>query len=442
MRRRAASSPGRCRSAVANRSTASGVTSRLLQQHADAVVGRVVVGRGPHHPLELGHRTVQIAGHEQRRAEPVPQPGIVGIQLEPLPELFDRGRPFLPVECRQPAALVGPGRVEQGVERRHQRIRRTDLGVLPPAQMLLGLRVVPQTAVGHPQRIVDRADVGVARQDLLQQIGGPAVVLFQQGRPGQAVPRRQRGRIQRQRLREQRLGIVGPSLLQTDVAEPEQRRRILGLNPEHLLEKHRGLVQRASVAVQLRQIVGPTDVVRGQRRRLAQTRLGFLREPGGHEEHAHPADRLRLQLGGETGARVARRQGGVMLANLRLQRFADPRQVRKRGGAPSRHVRSSQRLGRGRRVSRYRLFGRGASGDQRGKPQRRGESPRGGQPTQSWSASRRHQKLPAPCMSVVHRSISTSSQVSVRPSGHCTSTTGRASDSPRPTITRGSLAEA
>ena len=196
--------------------------------------------------------------------------------------------------------------------------------------MLLGPRVVSQSAVGHSERVVHGADVRVPRQNLLQQVGGPAVVLLEQRRLRQAVARRQRRRKQRQRLREQRLGVIGPALLQADVAEPEQRRRILGLDVEDLLEERGRLVQGAPVAVQLREVVGPADIVRSQPRRLPQAGLGLLGEPRRHEGHPHHADGLGRQFGGETRPLVPRRQGGMAVANLRLHRFADPAQIRQR----------------------------------------------------------------------------------------------------------------
>ena len=420
--------------------------SRFLQQHADAVVRREVVGGGPHDPLELGHRAVEIAGHEECGAEPVPQPRIVGIQLEPLSELRYRGRPFLPVERLQAAVLVGAGGREERVERCHQRVRGPDFGVLAPLQVLFGLRVVSQPAIGHPERVVHRADLRLARQDLLQQVGGPAVVLLEQRRLREAVARGERRRKQRQRLGEQPLGGVGPALLQADVAEPEQRRRILGLDAKDLLEEGGRLVQRTAVAVQLRQVVGPADVVGRQRRRLTQARLGLLGEPRRHEGHAHHADGLGRQLGGDARPLVGRRQSGMTLANLRLHRFAHAAQVRQhfpagrhgaRGGR-----RSDRRFRRRLRIPRRRVVRRGASDKKRREPQHRGRPPRRSRTLRPGRPPPPHQELPVPCSSVVHRSISTSSQVSVRPSGQRTSTAGRASDSPRPTITRGSFADA
>jgi len=110
------------------------------------------------------------------------------------------------------------------------------------------------------------------------------------------------------------------------------------------------------------------------------------------------------------------------------------------------------RVGRRRRGTRRRLFRRGASGDEHGKAQesvvkrrvapRAARRPYRNQLLPFIDSSRRHQELPAPCVSVVQRSNSMLSQVSVCPSGQCTSTAGRASESPNPTTIRGSLAEA
>ena len=329
--------------------------------------------------------------------------------------------------------------------------------------MLLGLRVVSQAAVGHPQRIVHRADLRVPRQDLLQQVGGPAVVLLEQRRLGQTVARRQGRGKQRQRLGEERLGRLGPALLQADVAQPEQRRRILGLYAQDPIEERGRLVQGAAVAVQLCEVIGPPDIVRSQRRRLPQAGLGLLGEPRRHEGHAHHADGLGRQLGRQAGPLVVRRQRGMAVANLRLHRFADPAQVRQRVSAIGRRHRDRRTgrvLRRRRRVTGRRLVRYGAPCDERGEPQHRRPPTHRHRPTRRrWTThrhrpthgdppfrlgrpARRHQELPVPCSSVFHLSISTSSQISIRPSGQCTSTAGRASDSPRPTITRGSLAEA
>ena len=77
---------------------------------------------------------------------------------------------------------------------------------------------------------------GIHRQGVFEAVHGLVVFLPHQGRASQTDPRPDRVGLQRQRLCEQRLGRLGPALCDVHFPERDQRRHIVGLQREGLVE--------------------------------------------------------------------------------------------------------------------------------------------------------------------------------------------------------------
>ena len=79
-------------------------------------------------------------------------------------------------------------------------------------------------AVGERQRVVRHRRARIDRQRLFQAVGGARVLAPRERRASLADQRRHRPRLPRDGLREERLGILRPALIQAHVAKPHQRR--------------------------------------------------------------------------------------------------------------------------------------------------------------------------------------------------------------------------
>ena len=359
----------------------------------------------------------------------------VGRQLEAFAEQGRRLRPFLPVERTDAARFVDLRALEQLLEIDHQRIGWKNLAVLAQPQLRFRVLHIAQPAIGHAERIVRARRLRIPLQHLLQIFHRATVLLLGQRGTTETEPRGQRSRLELQRPGEPGLGLGRPPLRQRDITQPHQRVHIVGAQPQRVLEERRRLVEIATLAIKVGEIVRPAPLVWREPLRIDQAGLGCIGIVGSHQQLAQIAVGLGEHRGVGLAIRDLRRQRGVRLAYLFLRRRRHRRQVRQRHGQKRPSVWSDLRRfarasARDRR-RRSRIRPRRAAGGKRARQRiRRHAAPRG----------RPHRRLPS--FNVVQRSMATSCHASTRPSSQYTCTVGGSADGPRPTSTRGSFADA
>ena len=157
------------------------------------------------------------------------------------------------------------------------------------------------------------------------------VVLSRQRCPPQADARPDGAGLQRQRLREQRLGRRRPALFHVHLAERDQCGHVVRLQREGLLEGRRGLGEGAAGRVQVPEIVRPASVARRQRLRVAVERLGRVDVARRRQQVAHRAVRF-AQRAGLVRTLDGRRQRRVSLADLVPYGGSHVGEIGQRGG--------------------------------------------------------------------------------------------------------------
>jgi hypothetical protein len=131
-------------------------------------------------------------------------------------------------------------------------------------------------------------------------------------------------------LSKERLGVGGPALRETHLRQPHERRHVIGLQRQRLLEETRRLGRIVGQARHLGQVVGPAHVAGRELAGAGEAAFGRLVELGRDEQPAH------IAVGrGPLGRRQRRlpdhaRHGGVPLAQLRLHVGRRPGDVRQR----------------------------------------------------------------------------------------------------------------
>ena len=173
-----------------------------------------------------------------------------------------RRRPLAGVEGETPAGAVGRRALEEVVERSHQRVGGLCLDRSRDGQVALGSFRLPEAAPGEPERVVDGGGAGVKLERALQGLDGRAELSGRQRHAPGAVPRRGRGGVDGHGAREERLCVVRPPQREVGVAEPDQRRDVVRGELAGVLEARRRLGERAQVAVQVPEVVGPAPVAR------------------------------------------------------------------------------------------------------------------------------------------------------------------------------------
>ena len=268
---------------------------------------------------------------------------------------------------------------------------------------------------------------GVELERALQGLDRGAQLSGRQRHAPGAVPRRGGGGVDGHGAREERLSVVRLPQREVGVAEPDQGGEVVRRELARVLEARRRLGKRAQVAVQVPEVVGPAPVARIEGEGVAVVRLGRREVARGHEEVGHlpvrPAELARRR----TGIVDTLPERVVYGAHLGL----DPGLHRREVG----HGNGLQAEPRRRREQRAgcRPASGGAAGDGGDDDRDRGRQEPPGRP---------HRDSPLPSVSVVHWSAATPFQVSQAPPDHCTCTVAGAADSPRPTRTRGSFADA
>ena len=138
---------------------------------------------------------------------------------------------------------------------------------------------------------MDHPGFGIERQRLFEIVDRARVLLPGQRGPPETEQHRDRARLQRQRLHEQRLGLRRPPLIEIGIAQPHQRGQIVRLQLGRPLERRHRFRRVAEVFVQKREIVRPPRIGRRERLRIQKALLGGLPVFGRHQEPAHLAVR-------------------------------------------------------------------------------------------------------------------------------------------------------
>ena len=274
---------------------------------------------------------------------------------------------------------------------------------------------------------MDDAGAWVERQRPLERLHCRAVLVRRQRDAAGAVPRRGRAGLEVDGAAEQRLRLVRAPQRQVGLPEPDQRRDVIGVELPGMLEARRRLRQRAVVAVEVAEIVGPAPVARIEGERVPVVRLGRPEVARRHQQVRHLAVRAAELASGGAGIVDALPQRGVGGAHLGLDARLHGGEVQRRHRLQPQTRRRIEPGAGGGPVS-----GRAAGAGEDEERHRRRPNP----------AGRPHRVSPVPSVSVVQRSTATSLQLSCAPPGHCTWTAAAAADSPSPRRTRGSLAEA
>ena len=387
-----------------------GVAALRLEQNREAVLRQVVTGGGPYDSFELILCAGDVAHHVQRRAEPVPEGGVVRCELEAVSKQRRRARPVFVIQRLNSPGLIRLRTFEQRFELDDQRIRRQHLAIFAQAKMDRRLRRVADRAVRHRERIVDRGSLRVPPQYRFEMLDRAGVLLFGERHAPETEQRRPRAGLERQRPLEVELRLCGLSLVEVQVAQPHQRRHILGLQLKGALEGRDRVGEVAVLAMQVSEIVRPANVTWRERLRVDEAWFGRIALVGGHEQLA------------ELTVRVCKfHRGRASLLNLPRECFVARPHLRLGGRRHPGHVGPRDRL-------QSLPFVSSAAG--RGRDEQREECPR-------------HRRfLPPPSLNVVYRSIVTSAHSSIRPSGQRTRSVGFSVDRPRPISTRGSFADA
>ena len=141
-----------------------------------------------------------------------------------------------------------------------------------------------------------RGGARLTRECLLEVFGGRSEIARGQRRAAGSEQRRRRTGIPGERFREQRRRQVGAALRETHLAEPDQRRKVVGPQIEDLFERFHGLLQGTPNPVDVAEVVRPARVGRRQRLGVEQARLGAFEVGRRHEQLAGLAELAREVL--------------------------------------------------------------------------------------------------------------------------------------------------
>ena len=318
-----------------------------------------------HGRRELFGRAVRVAGGEERGPELLAQGRVVRRLGDSRAEELDRlGRPSVP-QRRHAARLPGARAPQQALVRPHQRVRRLRRVAAALVQVRLRPLGIPGFAVRRRQVVVDVPGRRPDRERPLQVLDGPRRVASGQGRAADARQRRGGRRVDRQRLLEQRLGVLRAAVVEVQLAEVDERGKVGGGEIDGALEALDRPRLVAGRPVEPGEVVGPAHLPRRERLRVRERGLRRLVEAGGHQDQAQLAVGGGPRGGGSAGL-LGAPPGVAALPDLRPDRFRKPGEVghdeRRRGG------RAGRGGGRGRRGV---AGGRAAAGE--------GEDHRGGQ---------------------------------------------------------------
>ena len=175
-----------------------------------------------------------------------------------------------------------------------------------------------------------RGGARLAGDCLLEIVGRAGEVATCERCPARAVQRRGRPWIPGQRLREERRRGVWTALGNPHFPQPDQRGEVVGPQPQHLLERFAGLLQRAADAIDMAEVIRPARIGRSKRLRVEEARLGPFEIGRRHQELARFAVFAREIL-----VRRPARQRRLQRALARLHLLA--RRAFHRGDVGKRH---------------------------------------------------------------------------------------------------------
>ena len=312
-----------------------GVPARPLEEGPDVVVGLGRFRVEPQGRLELDEGLAGAPRAVEGHAEAELQVGVAGLQLQGEAELADRLRAVavgVGLQGEGPMALGAAERVPQFVRQRIGH-REPDAGGVAavgapaaPIEVPTGVVQVAQTAVGQAQRIVHDRRAGVLAQDGFQVVDGGRVVSGRGRGPAELVPHHLGARPERARLLQERPRGIPPAQIDVDLNQPDERREVARPPVVGPPERLRRLLQVAAPLVEMSQVVGPSERLRGQRPGVHQAGFRRLVVLAGHQQHAEAA------VGVGPPARPGRGglQRAVGVAKLGLHRLVHARQVGQR----------------------------------------------------------------------------------------------------------------
>ena len=282
--------------------------------------------------FELGGGAGGIAAEIQRGAELVMERRLARRHLDPAAKGLGGACPIAIVERLRAAHFVGDGALKQGIQLQHQGIRRPDLPRTAQPHVLFGTAAVAQPAIRERERIMDRGRARIDRERPRQVIDGSTVIRASQRRPAHPEQRRERLRLARQRFGKQRLGQRRLPAIEVSLSQPHQRTDIIRLKRAGAFEGGDRLRAVAAQLVEMAQIVWPARIASRQRLRIHKTRLRRLTVFGGHQQLAHLAVGIGEVVDRRRPIPGSRRQRGILLLQLPLNRRAGVGQIGKDDG--------------------------------------------------------------------------------------------------------------
>ena len=335
---------------------------------------------------------------------------------------------------------------QNSAQGRHERVRQPHGSArtrfAPTSKVAVRPVRLIQSPVRHRQRIVDAAGLGIESQSPFQVCGSGRMVLPRQGDATRLDPQCRRVGPPCEQRGHDGLGRLRPTQLQIHAAEPDGGRQIRRPALEGPAEALGRPLEITHPPQRVRQVIGPLELRRGQRLRVAEAPLRRRHELGCQEQHAELAVRL--------GARVRRRlriacdhqQRSIGLAELaphrRMQMAERGQRHRLQCLRPA--IAELRRTRRGVGPPRRRCGDGGEAAQEQCRPDVPPRLPRRAQrPAVQWST---RSVRPVPSIRVSQRPAARSVHASIRPLGQSTSTRRTLAAPPSPTSTRGSLAEA
>ena len=207
--KRASREAGSLVTAAVNASMASRSWLPGLENHADAEMRlgqrRGQAGRG----AVLGQGAIGVALHVQRRAQVQVRQRIAGFERHGLLQVGHGLGPLPRLDGLRSSCLVGGRVLEQVPQPFENRIGGRQIHLPAQGQVLLGLAAVAQASIRQRQRIVNPRRLGSTRQRRLEVRHRLRVVLARQRQPSEREPHGAALGIERLRLDQERLGLVG-----------------------------------------------------------------------------------------------------------------------------------------------------------------------------------------------------------------------------------------
>ena len=229
-------------------------------------------------------------------------------------------------ERARPTPLVGQRAVQQAGRLLQERVGKSRRPSSPLPQILLREIQPAQLPVRHAEAVMEARRPRIDRQRPFQVGNGPRRVLAHERRAPDPSQDRGRRRLHGQRPVEHPLGLRRLSLIEMHLAQPDQRRQVVGLqvqDPPETLHRPFPLPGRL---VEMGQVVRPADRTGNPRLRVQVGVLRRLVEPGSLQQQAELAVGVAERLRRSAPAAGQRQHRRVPRVDLILHARLQPRQ--------------------------------------------------------------------------------------------------------------------